>query len=326
MKIRAALAALLLTLLAPAFAPAFAQSDADKYPSQTIRLVVPSGAGGITDVLARILSEKLGGILKQSVVVDNKAGASGVIGSDFVVHARPDGYTLLMAFPAHTANPSTTKNLPYDTVKDFAPITKVGSVSEMLLVPNDGAANVKALIEQAKKSPQPLVYGSVGNGSLGDLATLIFQSRAKIKLLHVAYKSEPEIVTALIRGDLQFAFSSPPGALPMLNAGRIKAIAISDLARSPILPNLPTVAESGLPDFNVTGWNAIFAPAATPPDIIARLNKSINQALADPGLIKQFLAQGVRPIGCTPEVLQQSVVHDIDAISATLKAAGISPQ
>ncbi|HEX4330173.1 MAG TPA: tripartite tricarboxylate transporter substrate binding protein [Burkholderiales bacterium] len=323
MKFRLAFAMLLLCATTQAGAQA-AQSD---YPAQSIRLIVPSGAGGITDVLARILVEKVGPILKQSMFVENKTGASGIVGSDFVAHSKPDGYTLLMAFPSHVANPSIAKSLPYDTVKDFAPITKVGSVTEVLLVDKSSPLpSVKGLIEAAKAAPQPFTYGTVGTGSLGDLATLIFESKAKLKLLHVPYKSEPEIVTALIRGDLQFAFSSPPGALPMLNAGRVRALAISDIARSPIFPDLPTIAESGVPDYNVTGWNAIFAPAGTPPAIIAKLNKAINQALADPVLVKQFFAQGVRPVGCTPEVLQQAVVADIETIRTTLKAAGITPQ
>jgi len=323
MKFRFAFALLLLC----AATQAGAQSAQSDYPTQSIRLIVPSGAGGITDVLARILVEKVGPILKQSMFVENKTGASGIVGSDFVAHSKPDGYTLLMAFPSHVANPSTAKSLPYDTARDFAPITKVGSVTEVLLVDKSSPlTSVKGLIEAAKTAQQPYTYGTVGTGSLGDLATLIFESKAKLKLLHVPYKSEPEIVTALIRGDLQFAFSSPPGALPMLNAGRVRALAVSDIARSPIFPDLPTIAESGLPDYNVTGWNAIFAPTGTPPAIIAKLNRAINQALADPVLVKQFFAQGVRPVGCTPEVLQQAVVQDIETIRSTLKAAGITPQ
>ncbi|MDB5805396.1 MAG: hypothetical protein JWN73_2718 [Betaproteobacteria bacterium] len=326
MKFRFAFAMLLLCAATQAGAQA-AQAAQSDYPTQSIRLIVPSGAGGITDVLARILVERVGPILKQSMFVENKTGASGIVGSDFVAHSKPDGYTLLMAFPSHVANPSINKALPYDTAKDFAPITKVGSVTEVLLVDKSSPlTSVKGLIEAAKAAQQPLTYGTVGAGSLGDLATLIFESKAKLKLLHVPYKSEPEIVTALIRGDLQFAFSSPPGALPMLNAGRVRALAISDITRSPIFPDVPTIAESGVPDYNVTGWNAIFAPAGTPPSIIAKLNKAINQALADPVLVKQFFAQGVRPVGCTPEVLQQAVVADIETIRSTLKAAGINPQ
>lgn len=321
MKLKRMLGALLLC------AAAQAGAQPAEYPAQPIRLVVPSGAGGITDVLARILVEKLGGILKQSVFVENKTGASGIVGSDYVAHAKPDGYTLLMAFPSHVANPSIAKSLPYDTARDFAPITKVGSVTEVLLVDKSSPINsVKALIDAARAAPSPLTYGTVGTGSLGDMATLIFESKAKIKLLHVPYKSEPEIVTAMIRGDLSFAFISPPGALPMLNAGRIKALGISDSVRSPIFPDVPTIAESGVPDYNVTGWNAIFAPAGTPPPIIGKLNKAILQALADPALIKQFLAQGVKPVGGTPEALQASVLQDIETIRTTLAAAGIKPQ
>jgi tripartite-type tricarboxylate transporter receptor subunit TctC len=323
MRVRYSLGVLMLCLAAGAGA----QPDAPSYPNQPIRLVVPSGAGGITDVLARILGEKLGAILKQPVFVENRTGASGIVGSDYVAHARPDGYTLLMAFPSHVANPATNKNLPYDTARAFAPVSKVGSVVEVLLVDkSDAVGSVQALIKKARAASNPLVYGTVGTGSLGDLATLVFQSRAKLRLLHVPYKSEPEIVTALIRGDLQFAFSSPPGALPMIKAGRVKALAVSDIARSPLFPGLPTIAEAGLADFNVTGWNAIFAPAGTPGAVIARLNQAVNQALADPALNKQFFALGVRAVGCSPAALQQVVVKDMETVAATLKAAGITPQ
>jgi tripartite-type tricarboxylate transporter receptor subunit TctC len=309
-----------LAVLAPAAAWA-------EYPDHPIRLVVPAGAGGITDLVARILGEKLGGILRQPIVIDNKVGASGIIGSQQVATAKPDGYTLLMAFPTHVANPSTIKAIPYDTVKDFAPVAKVGQVLEILVVGKDnGIDSMKTLLEKAAQARDTLTYGSVGTGSQGDLCTLVFQNQARVKMLPVTYKSEPEMVTALIRNDLQVAFVSPPVALPMIKGDKVRALAISSGKRSPLLPNVPTVAETGLAGYDVTGWNAIFAPAGTPPDVIAKLNKAINQVLAEPAVVEQLLSLGVPALGGTPEELQQSVVHDIDMIGKTLAAVGFKPQ
>ena len=307
--------------------PALVHGQTKAWPDQPIHLIVPSGAGGITDSLARILTQKLSPILGQSIIVDNRPGASGVIGSSYVARAKPNGYTLLMAFPSHVVNPSTVKNLPYDTAKDFAPITKVGSVAEILLTNKNSPINsVDDLIKEAKEHPGKLNYGSVGVGSLGDLCMLLFQSQAKIKMTHVAYRGEPEILSALIRGDIQAAFVSPIAAMAMVKAGKIKALAISDKQGSAILPKVPPVAKAGLARFDVTGWNAIFAPAGTPKPIVDKLNAAINKALADPDLVKKFLSQGVNPIGCPPETLQLAVEHDIASVGSALKAAGVQPK
>lgn len=320
---RALVAGVLGLLGLAALAPA-AWAD---YPDRPIRLVVPAGAGGITDLVARILGEKLGGILKQPIVIDNKTGASGIIGSQAVATAKPDGYTLLMAFPTHVANPSTIKAIPYDTVKDFAPVAKVGQVLEVLLVSKDGGIDsMKTLLEKARQGKETLNYGSVGTGSRGDICTLVFQNQAGIKMQPVTYKSEPEMLTALIRNDIQVAFTSPPAALPMVKGDKLRALAISSGKRSPILPQLPTVAETGLAGYDVTGWNALFAPAGTPPEVIAKLNKAVNQVLAEPAVVDQLLSLGVPPLGGTPEELQRSVVQDVDMIGKTLAAIGFKPQ
>ncbi len=307
-----------------ALAPAAWAAD---YPDRPIRLVVPAGAGGITDLVARILGDKLAGLLGQPVVIDNKVGASGIIGSQQVATAKPDGYTLLMAFPTHVANPSTVKSVPYDTPKAFAPVAKVGQVLEILLVSKDGGIDsMKTLLEKAGAGAGRLNYGSVGAGSQGDICTLVFQDQAKIKMQAVAYKSEPEMLTALIRNDIQVAFTSPPAALPMVQGDKLRALAISSGKRSPLLPDVPTVAETGLPGYDVTGWNAVFALAGTPPEVVARLNKAINQVLADPEVAKQFLKLGVPPLGGTSEDLQHSVVQDIALVRKTLDAIGYKPE
>jgi tripartite-type tricarboxylate transporter receptor subunit TctC len=304
----------------------FRSAGAD-YPERPIRLVVPTGAGGITDVLARILGERLDRLLKQPVVVDNKSGASGIIGSQQVAQAQPDGYTLLFAFPTHVANPSTVKSLPYDTEKAFAPVAQVGQVSEILLVSKDGGIDSMAtLLARARAGGGKLNYGSVGAGSQGDICTLVFQAQAGIKLVAVPYKSEPEMLTALMRNDIQMAFTSPPAALPMIRSAKLHALAISSSGRLPQLPDLPTVAETGLKGYDVTGWNAIFAPRGTPPAIIARLNQAVNQALRDPKVSEQFFSLGVPTLGGPPEQLQQAVVRDIDMIGKTLAAVGFKPE
>ena len=318
----------LLVCLAVAFFshPSVAQSNTNSYPNQAITLVVPAGVGGITDSLARILAEKLGKELGQSVIVDNRAGASGVIGTGHVARAKPDGYTLLMVFPSHVVNPSLKKDLPYDTVKDFAPIAKVGTVSAILLVNADSPANsVEDFIALAKKQPGTLNYGSVGVGSWGDTAMKLFQARTGIELTHVPYKGDPQVMTALVQGDLQAGFVSPISSMAMIKADKVKALAIADAERLPVMPDLPTISESGLPGFDVTGWNAVFAPAGTPEPIIARLNQAMNSALKDPDLKKNFLSQGVVPLGGSPEDLQKSLESDIRRIGDTLRSAGVKP-
>ncbi|MBN9430260.1 MAG: tripartite tricarboxylate transporter substrate binding protein [Burkholderiales bacterium] len=308
-------------------AQANAQPAPVAYPSQPIRLVVPTGAGGITDQLARILGKNLSDVLKQPVIIDNKPGASGSIGSSLVAMAKPDGYTLLMAFPSHVANPNTMKNLPYDTIKDFSPVTKVGLVNLVLLVQKDGPIkDVKGLIDAGRRKPEALSYGSVGAGSLAHVGALVFQEKAGLKMVHVPYKSEPDMIVALMRNDIQAAFVSPAAALPMLRAGRVKALGIASATRSPALPELETIASAGLPGFEVTGWNAIFAPAGTPAAIVSKLNAAANQVLRSPEVSKQFLELGVPALGSTPEELQQSLVKDIESIGKTLTAVGVFPQ
>jgi tripartite-type tricarboxylate transporter receptor subunit TctC len=297
------------------------------YPDHSIRLIVPTGAGGITDLLARVVGQHLGILLKQPVVVENKAGASGVIGSQFVAQASPDGYTLLFAFPTHVANPSTIKSLPYDTAAAFAPIGRVGQVAEILLVNKDSdIQNFGDLLKKARASHNRLNYGSVGAGSQGDICTLVFESQAGIKMEPVPYKSEPEMLTALMRNDVQVAFTSVPAALPQIRSGKVRALAVSSAERLALLPDLPTVAEAGLKGYDVTGWNGLFAPKGTPGPVIEMLNRALNQALKDTKVVEQFQSLGVPVLGGAPEQLQQAVVHDISMIRQTLGAVGYTPQ
>jgi len=304
----------------------FAQDSAGDYPNQRITLVVPAGAGGITDNLARILGEQLAGILRQPVVIDNKPGASGIIGSVFVARAKPDGYTILMSFPAHVINPSLKKDMPYNTARDFSAIAKVGTVSQILLVNQENKAkSLKEFVLTAKLKPGDLNYGSVGLGSMGNLSMLLFDSKAGIDLTHITYKGDPEVMTALISGDIQAAFVSPISSMAYIKSGKVKALAIADLERLSVIPDIPTISESGYPGFSASGWNAIFAPAGTPKEVIRKLNAAINQALKDPGLQKKFLDQGVKPLGGTSEALQESLEQDISNTGSALRAAGVNP-
>ena len=304
----------------------FAQDLVANYPNQRITVVVPTGAGGITDNLARILGEQLATILRQPVIIDNKPGASGIIGSGLVARSKPDGYTILMSFPAHVINPSLKKDMPYNTAKDFAAIAKVGTVSQILLVNQENKAkSLQEFVQVAKSNPGDLNYGSVGLGSMGNLSMLLFEDKAGLDLTHITYKGDPEVMTALISGDIQAAFVSPISSMAFIKAGKVKPLAIADLERLPVLPNIPTVSESGYSGFSASGWNAIFAPAGTPKEVIRKLNVAINQALKDPGLQKKFLDQGVKPLGGTPEALQESLEQDMLNTGNALKAAGVNP-
>jgi len=317
---------ILIFILTALCSNVFAQDSAGNYPMQRITLVVPAGAGGITDNLARILGEQLTTILRQPVVIDNKPGASGIIGSAFVARAKPDGYTILMSFPAHVINPSLKKDMPYNTARDFTAIAKVGTVSQILLVNQENKAkSLKEFVLTAKLKLGDLNYGSVGLGSMGNLSMLLFDSKAGIDLTHITYKGDPEVMTALISGDIQAAFVSPISSMAYIKSGKVKALAIADLERLSVIPDIPTISESGYPGFSASGWNAIFAPAGTPKEVIRKINAAINQALKDPGLQKKFLDQGVKPLGGTSEALQESLEQDMSNTGSALRAAGVNP-
>ena len=299
---------------------------ADTYPGRPVRLVVPSGAGGITDILARIVAEKLRAPLGQQVVVDNRGGAGGIIGSDIVAKATPDGYTLLMVFPSHPVNPSLYLNVPYDTVRDFAPITMVGTVTQVLIVhPSFPARSVKELIAHARERPGQLNYGSVGRGSLGFLSAGLFASLTGTRIVHVAYKGAPQVMTALIAGEIQIYFNVPITSLPQIKAGKVRALGVSTKARLAILPDVPTIAESGVPSYEVVGWNGILAPARTPRPIIERLHAEIVKVLRSPDVVEQLTTQGVDPIGNTPQEFAAIIRTDVEKWARVLKSAGVTP-
>ena len=292
----------------------------DNYPVRPIRLVVPTGAGGNTDTFARVVADKLKTSLGQQIIVDNRPGASGIVGSDIVAKAAPDGYTLLMVFPSHPVNPSLYADLPYDTLRDFAPVTMVTSVTQVLVVnPKLPIHSVKDLIAQVKEKPGQFNHGVVGRGSLGDLSAEVFSALSGARLTQIAYKGAPQVMTALIGGELQVYFSAPVVAIPQIKAGRVRALGVSTRNRLAVIPEVPTIAEAGLPGYEVVGWNGILAPAKTPRAIVERLHAQIVKVIRAPAVEADILAQGIEPIGNTPEEFGRIIRADVERWAKILK-------
>jgi tripartite-type tricarboxylate transporter receptor subunit TctC len=314
--------ALLVIVFALACSPS---SQAEEYPTRTIKMIVPTGAGGITEILARLVGKHISEKLGQPVVIDNRTGAGGTIGTRAVAQAEPDGYTLLMVFPSHAANPALYAKLPYDSEKDFAPISMVTKVSEILLVPNTSPAkSVRELVELARK--EPLNYASVGTGSLAHLATEMFLSTAGVKMTHVPYRSVPQAQQAVMTGEVALFFDTPITALPQVKAGTVRALGISTAKRLAVAPEIPTIAEAGLEGYEVTGWNGVLAPANTPRPIIDKLNKTIVEALKTPEIEKLLTEQGLEAVGNSPEEFASLMHADIEKWIRVTRAAGIQPQ
>jgi tripartite-type tricarboxylate transporter receptor subunit TctC len=312
------------SLLAGAAAFAASPLRAETFPSKPIQLVVPLGPGGINDIISRLIAQKLTESWGQAVIVVNKPGAGGIIGSEAVAKATPDGYTILMVYSSHMVNPSLYGKLPYDSVRDFAPITLVNTVNLVLTVsPLVQANSVKELIALAKSKPGTLNYGTSGIGSLGHLAALRFANEAGIDVVQVPYKSAPEVTTALLRGDASFYFDSPITALPFIRSGKVKALAVTSATRSSVLPEIPTIAEAALRDFEVLGWNGLLAPAGTPKPVIDKLNGEIVRILRTREVTNQLKEQGVDVVGDTPEEFAAIIPVDIAKWREIITAAGI---
>ena len=312
----------LVVCLALASSP---QASAQDYPTRAIKMIVPTGAGGVTDILARLVGKSLTDQLGQPVVIENRPGAGGTIGTRSVAQAEPDGYTLLMVFPSHAANPALYASLPYDSEKDFAPVSMVTKVSEILLVPNSSPANsLKELIELARK--QQLNYASVGVGSLAHLATELFLSSAGVKMTHIPYRGVPQAQQAVMTGEVAVFFDTPTTALPQVRAGTVRALGISTSKRLMVAPDIPTIAEGGLPDYEVIGWNGVLAPANTPRPIVDKLNKAIVAALQTPDMENLLREQGLEPAGNSPEEFALAMHADIEKWKRVTRDAGIKPQ
>jgi len=299
-------------------------ASGETYPSKPIRLVVPFPPSGATDIIARTLAQRLGEALGASIVVDNRPGAGGTIGSDIVAKSAPDGYTLLMATTStHSIAPSLYPKLPYVVERDFAPVIHVADATNILVVtPSLPAANVRELIALAKARPGVLNYASSGNGTIVHLTAELFASSAGIKLTHVPYKGTALALTDLMSGQVSILFDNIVSALPHVRDGKLKALAVTSAQRSPLVPDVPTVAESGLPGFVSDTYFGMFAPAATPPDVVARLNAAINRILHTPEFQERLATLGAQPAGGTPEQFAAIVRSETAKWSAVVRESG----
>jgi len=282
------------------------------FPNKPIRLIVPYGPGGVSDITARTLGPKLSEILGQSVVIDNRPGGASVPGTDLVAKAAPDGYTILLSTTSMAANNYLIKKLPYDVEKDFAPITLVGTVPTVLVVPMDyPATTLKEIIAQAKAKPGQLNYGSAGNGSGNHLTTESFKHAAGVDIQHIPYKGGGAVMTDLIAGRINMVFAVMPTAHPFITGGKMKAIAVSSAKRSRALPDVPTVAEAGVPGFDVNEWIGIFAPAGTPPAVVNTLRDAFVKALQSPDVGERLKSLGEETVGSTPAELSAYLKQEI---------------
>ena len=275
---------------------------AQSYPNKSLRIVVPFPPGAGTDMFARVIAAKLGESLGQAVVVDNKAGAGATIGTDFVAKSAPDGYTLLLSTASHAINPAVYAKLPYDTLKDFVTVTQVANVPTVLVVhPSVPANSLKELVVLAKARPGELNFGSASSGSVFHLAGEMLKSMADIDLVHIPFKGGGPALTALLGAQVQVLFETTLTVLPYVKSGKMKALAVGSLRRTTSMPDVPTVAESGYPDFSAENWYGVYAPAGTPRDILVKLNHEIVKALNLPEVKERFTAQGADIIANTPE-------------------------
>jgi tripartite-type tricarboxylate transporter receptor subunit TctC len=298
------------------------------YPTRPIRLVVPSSAGaGVTDIMARLIGHRLSESLGQQIVVDNRPGASGILGSDVVAKAAPDGYTLLIANVSFIVNPYLYSKMPYDPLTDFLPVTMVNSAPLQLVVhPSVPANSVAELVAYAKSRPGQLNYGSGGLGSTPYLAAELFKSISGIDVVHVPYKGGAPALTELVGGQLTFMIENVPGTMPFVKSGKLRALAITSPQRSPLAPELPTMIEAGVPGYEMSGWNGIFAVKGTPPEIVAKLNAELVKILRAPDMKEQMAALGAEPVGDTPEELRAFLKADMARWGKIIQEKGIRPE
>jgi len=306
----------------------FSAACAQPYPVKPVRLVVTYTAGGPADIAARALAQKLAEMWGQQVVVDNRAGAGGIIGTELVAKAAPDGYTLLHGTAAGLIiNPLLVKKVPYDTFRDFAPVSMVVIVPQLLVThPALPATTLKELIALAKARPGALNYASVGIGSPNHLGMELLKSMAGIDMVHVPYKGATPAMADLIAGQVQLAFNGMASVLPQIASGKMKAIAIGSARRSPAAPDVPTVAEAGLPGFEYVAWNGNFAPAGTPAALVNRLSADIRKALAAPDVVQRLASLGSEPGGNTPAEFAAYVKADHARWARVVQAVGLKAE
>jgi tripartite-type tricarboxylate transporter receptor subunit TctC len=319
MGIRSTLFASLL-LLAPSLAAA------QGWPTKPVHILVSSGAGGTADILARMIGERLAPRLGQPVIVENRPGAGGHLGAGLVARAQPDGYTLLMSgSPTHSVGPHLFKHLNYEPMRDVPPVAMVAIAPNLLVtkvsLPVKSLADLVAL---AREKPGQLTYSSAGNGTSGHLAAELLKSTAKLDMRHVPYKSGPEAVTGVLSGDVDFIFFTVPAVLPQVEAGKLRALAITSAARSALVPDVPTVAEAGYPGFEVLGWYALFAPRETPKPVVAKLSADIEKIVGSPDIRDKMLQLGAEPRYLSPEQVAAFVAVESPKWGQLIRESGAS--
>jgi tripartite-type tricarboxylate transporter receptor subunit TctC len=300
---------------------------AQNYPARPIRMIVPFAPGGGTDLVARAVAARIGESLGQTVVVDNRPGANANIGNELAARALPDGYTLIMTSSALTINPNLYRKLPYDPVKDFAPISLATNVPYILAAhPSLGANTFQEFISIARAKKKPISYGTAGTGNSTHLAMELLQIITKIEIVHVPYKGTGQALTDLVGGHIQVSWGTMPPTLPHIRAGRLKGLAVGSLKRAKAIPELTTVAELGYPGYEAGSWFGMLAPAGTPRPVIVRLSREVNAALAAPELNERLSSEGAEPAGNTPEEFAAFIKAEIVKWGRVTRAAGIEPQ
>ncbi len=296
-------------------------AGAQSWPTRPIRLVVPAPPGGGTDILGRIVAQKLSETLRQPFIIDNRGGASGMIGSEIVARADPDGHTLLICFTTHVTNPSLYAKMPYDTVRDFASVAMVGVIPSVLVLhPSIPSRNVKEFIAYAKERPGKLIYGSAGSGSATHLSTVLFNAMTGTSMIHVPYKGSAPALTDLLAGQVNLMFGNMASAMPHVRGGKLRALAVTSAKRSAAALELPTIAETGLPGYEATSWFALFAPARTPAAIVTQLNSEVQTLLNLPDIKERMLGLGADALPMTPRELAAYVESEIVKWGKLIKA------
>ena len=301
---------------------------AQTFPAKTIRIVVPFAPGGANDIIARVVSQRLAEPLGQQVIVDNRGGAGGAVGAELVVRSPADGYTLLLANPGPNAiNPVLQPKTPYDPIKDFTMVTLMAVSPQVLVIhPSMPVRSVKDLVALARAKPGQINYGSSGIGAITHLAMEFFKARTKTDMVHIPYQGANLSLTALIGGQVSTMFAALGSITNMLGSGKIKALGVAANERTPLLPNVPTIAEGGIKDFEVVNWFGILAPANTPRLVVDRLNQAINRVVQSPETKERFSSLGFEPRGGTPEDLERHIKSEIARWTGVIKSQGIKPE
>jgi tripartite-type tricarboxylate transporter receptor subunit TctC len=323
MTLRTLLASLLATLI-----PAAALAQTADYPVRAVRMIVPLAPGGNLDIVARTIAEQIGKSLGQPVVVENRPGASSLVGTQFVAKAAPDGYTLLAIANTFATVPLIVPDPGYDPLRDFVGVTLTCLVPQVLVVnPALAAHSVKELIALARSEPGKISYGTSGNGSTGHMAGELFSRQAGIRMLHVPYKGNSQALIDVIGGQVAMMFDQVSTSAPQIKAGKVRALAVTSLARSPLLPEVPTVDESGLPGFEDITFNGLVAPAGTPRDILVRLNRAVAGAVSEPDLHKRFIVRGIElKASASPEEFGAYIKAEFEKKARLAREAGIKPE